>query len=125
MYRAVRDICSAHVESWNGVPAFAEAFIAFNEKVTLLSRLGMSQSTVTQGVRHQREKSVTDQIKSLILEIDNLIQNHMDTLIRVIQPSAVDFHLRYVNARNVVNYGTRHDQNGAGSMIPEEPDDGN
>ena len=55
MFVAVRDVCSAHEESWSSVPAFVEVFATFSEKVTLVRDLGRSQSTIIKGVRHQRE----------------------------------------------------------------------
>jgi hypothetical protein len=66
MYRRVREVCNAHEESWNGVPAFEEAFTVFSEKVALVGELGVSQSHITTGVKHRRETQLEAATESVM-----------------------------------------------------------
>ena len=214
MYLRMQKVCGAHEESWSGVPAFAEAYSAFSEKVALIGELGRSQLKITAGVKSQRElameetvditlqcaaalhsygvktgdrklvdavditrsdilhttlrraiqhvgyiadkavehadaledhgftaeklqlmlakfevleaqinaprdtivtrKTITRRISSLMKEVDGLIVDHLDSMMKIIRSEAPDFYALYIDARVVANAATR-------SRASEEP----
>ena len=63
-------------------------------------------------------KTITSKIAKLVNEVDGLITNHMDKLIKVIRTDAPDFYALYINARVVAGTVKR-------SRASEEPSEEN
>lgn len=55
MYKAVKTVVANNNAAWSGLPAFANAYTAFNEKLSLLEQLSNSQTFALIGVRSVKE----------------------------------------------------------------------
>lgn len=88
MYRAVETVCSLNHTEWNSLPQFGSAFSRFSVKVAQLDLLSNEQSG------HARER-----IMKLMHEIDLLLRNSIDSLVRFLRHEHGDFYSMYVSAR--------------------------
>jgi hypothetical protein len=88
MYKAVETVCALNHTEWNTQPRFGSAFSRFSVKVAQLDLLSDEQSG------QSRER-----IMKLMHEIDQLLRNSIDGLVKFMRQEHSDFYSMYVSAR--------------------------
>lgn len=78
-----------------------------------------------------QRKNLTGAMLNKSQEIDRIVKERIDNIVRLLKRSLPDFFNEYFAARKVINTGVRHNQqtnrmnSGRLGQLPSEPDDGN
>lgn len=91
MYKAVETVCAQNHLEWSLVPGFGSAFSLFSAKVAQLDLL-------SDDVNEANDKPA-ELIQKLLHEIDQLLRNSIDSLVRFLRNGHSDFYSLYVSAR--------------------------
>lgn len=97
MYKAVETVCASNHTKWNDSREFRGAFSRFAVKVAQLDLLTDDNNPLTKNPGNTGQ--LIEHMKKLIFEIDRLLDNSIDALVKFLRPEHHEFYMHYVSAR--------------------------
>jgi len=98
MYKAVETVCASNHTKWNDSQEFRGAFSRFAVKVAQLDLLSGNDKPLI--LTSENSGQLVEYVKKLIFEIDRLLDNSIDALVRFLRPEHHEFYTLYVSARS-------------------------
>jgi hypothetical protein len=98
MYKAVETVCTSNHTKWNDSPEFRGAFSRFAVKV---AQLDLLTDTTTNPLRTKSGNpgALNEYMRKLMFEIDKLLSNSIDCLVKFRRSEHNEFYSLYVSAR--------------------------